>query len=243
MKNKIVNLAKNLFLALGITAVSSSIPVTAVTLNSSDVGRTFEVDWFLGAGEDDNDGGATSTIDLSAHGLFKLTSYSDDNLSLDVTLTNTTELSNDVSKAGITRFGFSATPDITEVHLTDIENDHTDTDRFVGAKAKTGKKKNFPGGFSGIDVCVFTKEGNKCGGSQNTALAAKEFDNFSLDIYGDFAEGVTFSQFPAKFQTSEDSFSFGGEDNLIAEVPEPGLIVALGLFTASSLLLKKKQQA
>ena len=242
MKNKLASLAKNLFLALGITAISSSLPVAAVTLNSSDVGKTFEIDWFLGAGEGDIKN-RESSIDLSANGRFELTDFSDSSLSLDVTLTNNTDL-NGLESAGITKFGFAATPEVTGVDLRD------NTYKFKGATFE--QKQNASGTFRHTDICIFTKERSdgKCGGNQTTALAAGETDNFYLDIYGDFTEGVTFSKFPVRFKTSEtheNNFSLKGiasipEDNTIAEVPEPGMIVAIGLFTASSLLLKKRQR-
>ena len=71
-------------------------------------------------------------------------------------------------------------------------------------------QQTYPGGFKGIDVCVFTH--NCSGGSQALALAAGASDTFTLLITGGFTgHTVTLTPFPISFKTSDDTFRFAGD--------------------------------
>lgn len=248
MTSKLANSFKNFLLLLGITAISSGIPVSAVTLTHSEVGETFKVDWLLpGSDTGNNTGGRRASIDLSAEAEFTIKQFylntdKSDRVILDVTLKNTTKLNSSEQNADINRFGFAAaglTSDIDSFEISDRDN-NGDTDVFQGAQVRSQEQK-FSGKFEGINLCVFNNSDNACsnyaGEEENPVLAAGKFDNFYLDVYGDFSEGISFSEFPINFQTDEGQFAFEG-----AEVPEPGMIIALGLFTASSMVLKKKSK-
>lgn len=249
MTSKLANSFRNLLLLLGITAVSSGVPVSAVTLTHSAVGETFEVDWLLpGKDSGSNTGMRKASIDLSAEAEFTVEQFylntdKSDRVILDVTLKNTTKLGSSEQSADINRFGFAAaglTPDIDSFEIRDKDN-NGDTDVFQGAHIRTQEQK-FSGKFEGINLCVFNNLDNACSNyaedeeNPNPVLAAGKFDNFYLDVYGDFAEGISFSQFPINFHTHEGQFVVEG-----VEVPEPGMIIALGLFTTSSLLFKRKK--
>lgn len=238
MKKKLSNLIETVLLALSFTVVFSELSVSAITLTASDVDKTFDVDWLLKAGEEDNDGGVTAPIDLSAEANFTLTNFENDRITLEVGFSNTTILSGGVTEAGITSFGFSVTPDATKINFIDDQDDGF-TEAIINGK----KQQNFPGGFKQIDVCVFTT--GCSGGSQGNALAAGNSDNFFLEVVGDFSTGVTLSSFPVKFQTTQGSFSFEGEEtppHKMTEIPEPGMIVALSLLTIGSLVTTRNKK-
>ena len=200
---------------------------TKVTINDSDEGKSFQIGWFLGAGQSDNDGGNTSLIDLSATGLFTISSYSDSAITINVLMGNTTVLSSPVTEAGITSFGLGVDPDATVAF-----SDNNDGG-FTGAQINsTG---NFPGGFKNIDICAFTAGCN--GGGQSSALAVGAVDQFSLTFTPtstSFADGFMLAFFPIKFQTTNldqdqfpgkgGSFEFAG-----TPVPEPATALLSGL--------------
>ena len=231
------------FFTLGLTALSSGLPASAITLTTSDIDTTFNVEWFLEAGGSDNDGGVTAPIDLSADASFTLRNFeenlnnsTEDRITLEVVFNNSTQLLGATTEAGITSFGFGVTPDAVGVTFSDSQ----DNDGFTAAEIIQNGQQNFPGGFKQIDVCVFTT--GCSGGSQGSALAAGTSDNFLLAVTGDFNSGVTLSPFPVKFQTSQGSFEFAGTENNIAEIPEPGMVIALGLFTIGSLMTSKNKK-
>ncbi|MFQ5773775.1 MAG: cistern family PEP-CTERM protein [Kiloniellaceae bacterium] len=201
--------------ALGLGLLASN-PGHAVLITG--VNDDFTIDWFLGAGQSDNDGGPTSSIDLSATGTFDVAEFTGAYVKLNVTVENTTVLSGAVTEAGITSFGMGTNPDATSVTFSDDPDG-----AFVDAEIQTGQQ-TFPAGFKQIDVCVFTQGCN--GGSQGGALAAGASDSFMLTIFGDFSGGsVILEPFPIKFQTTEDSFGFGGS----VKVSEPGSLVLLAV--------------
>ena len=244
MKNNLINLSKQVLLTLGLTTICSNAPARALTLTSSDVNNSFDIKWVLEAGESDNDGGATSSIDLSAKASFTLTNFDvdfngdEDRIRLEVEFQNNTTLSSTVTEAGITTFGFGINPNADSVIIGNLIGNNGDSDSFSNAIVQT-KNTNFPGGFKNIDVCVFTD--NNCkGGGQGTALAAGSTDNFFLEIFGDFSDSVELTPFAIKYQTTEDSFEFAGNEK--TEIPEPGMIVALSLFAFSFLIGLQKQK-
>lgn len=193
----------------------ASAPASAITITSSNVGSNFQINWSLLAGQSDNDGGATSSINLSAIGSFNVVSLTTTALTLNVTMENTTVLSGGVANAGITSFGVGVSPDATSVSFSD-----TNDGAFSSAVLQTGQQ-NYPGGFKKIDVCVFTQ--GCSGGSQGSALAVGASDTFSLTINGPFSGGaVALDPFAIKFQTSENSFEF-------ASVPAPAPVALIGL--------------
>ena len=217
---------KTLVIAMTLFVVQ---PAHAVFVDSID--DDFTINWFLGAGQSDNDGGATSSIALSANAIFDVTEITDASLEMTVTFTNTTTLSGSVAEAGITTFGIGVTPNATGVTFSD-----DDDGAFSDAELQTQGNLSFPGGFKQIDVCVFT--GGCSGGPQGSALAAGgSLDAFTLSIFGSFDDGVTLNPFPIKFQTTEASFEFGGTTTGggdIPNVPEPAPLALIGL---SGLLL------
>jgi hypothetical protein len=192
-----------------------------VTMTDADVGDDFDIDWSVA-----NVGG---TDDLSATGNFTLVSFSETEFVLAVTISNTTVLSSTLTNADILSIGFGVTPDATAAFVSG----ETGT-VFDGIGEGSGTGQNYPGGFKGIDVCVF---GQGCaGGAVAEGLHAGDSDTFQLTITGDFSDlTADLLYFGAKFQTNLGSFEPGGSGPSPG-VPEPSaaLVFGIGIAFAST---------
>ena len=105
----------------------------------------------------------------------------------------------------------------------------------------------YPGGvdsFKSVENVCLTGDSNNCSGGHGT-LTPGSSDSFVLALSGKFgtsSPSITLSDFAVKFQTSEDSYEFGG--NALSETPEPGtlalfgtaLLLAVGTFLRRRLL-------
>lgn len=189
----------------------------AITLNARDRGRKLDaMHWLVPAGT------GTLPQDLSATAVVTVLDFQANFLDLQFNLKNTTA---NTFKASILGLGLGIDPDATSVS---ISNGAT----FDSA---TLLDKTFPGGFKGIDICAFAA--NNCqGGKVDDGLLNGESDIFTLRIgnsNGSFANGVTLTSYPIKFQTAYDSYQAAG-------VPEPITIVGSGLALGFGALLKRE---
>jgi hypothetical protein len=190
--------------------------VQAVTIN--DIADDFTINWFLAQGGSDNDG-STAPFDVSASAAFDVTVFNATRLTLGVTITNTTNTSN---QSSIHSFGIGVNPNATNVSLSNPGNVV-----FTNAEVQSGQQ-NYPGGFKQIDVCVYSP--NNCsGGAFSGSLLSGNMDAFTLTIFGNFSGGsVTLAPFPIKFQTSGPSLEFAGTEVGTVAAPEPGTLILLG---------------
>lgn len=199
------------FFDTGIVGGSPSGSLLGVAVSGSDVGSSFSVDWNVAVGADQL--GATAT--------YQVVSLSASQLTLGISITNTTLLSPTLTNADILSMGFGISPNATASFVTA-------GGVFDGIGAGSGPNQTFPGGFKGVDVCVF---GQGCsGGAVAQGLHAGATDAFTLTIAGDFAGGtLDLLYFPVKFQTSRGSYEPGG-----ALIPEPSaaLLFGIGLLLA-----------
>jgi len=194
---------------------ANAIPVSA--------GSEFDVDWFV-----DLDDGLTSS-DLTATSIWTVSSYSSSTIVLDISIFNTTILDpGSLDNAAITAFGFGVSPDATAV-LSSAGS------VFDMVGEGSGPQQNFPGGFKGIDVCLFAD--GCAGGNVNNGLQAGDSDSLQVTISAltgtSFGDTTDLLFFPAKFQTSLGSYEPAGcvDGNNCTSVPEPGLaaLMAIGL--------------
>ena len=216
----------SVFLAVTAFVVLASGSVQAVTIN--DTGDDFTINWFLAQGGSDNDG-SIAPFAVSASATFDVTSINETRVTLGVTVTNTTNTSN---QSSIHSFGIGVNPNLTNVSLSQTGNVV-----FTNAKILSGQQ-NYPGGFKQIDVCVFSP--NNCnGGAFSGGLLSSSTEAFTLTIFGNFSGGsVSLNPFLIKFQTSGPSVEFAGTEGAtakgaiakgaIAAVPEPGTLMLLG---------------
>jgi hypothetical protein len=174
-------------------------------------GENFQIDWFV-----DLDNTVTSS-DLTATSTWSVSSYSSSSIVLDISITNTTLLDPGVlDEAAITTFGFGVSPDVTAA-LTSGGTVFTQVDTGSGAQ------QSFPGGYKGIDVCLFAESCS--GGDVKTGLQAGSTDLLQLVLTpttGLFGNSVDLLFFPAKFQSTLGSFEPAGT------VPEPATLALLG---------------
>ena len=162
---------------------------------------SFTVDWL----------NTTTDPDLSGSALFTISGWSNTSFSLTISgITNSTATNPDIN-ADLVSFGFGLTPNATSFA------------NIVNGSLFSWGFSNFPA-FQEVDVCAFA--GNNCAGGGNDGLNAGQVstDVLSILVLGDFANGVTFSPVPVKFQTAVGSYEFDGG----TPVPEPASLVLLG---------------
>ena len=199
------------------TGVSGGNPTSSligVTITGADVGDDFDLGWTVA-----NVGG---TDDLSATGNFKLVSFSNSAFVLEIDVANTTVLSSTLTNADILSIGFGVNPDAVAAFVSGETGSVFDQ---VGDGS--GPQQTYPGGFDGIDVCVY---GQGCsGGAVAEGLHAGNSDLFQLHITGDFSNGsADLLYFGAKFQTNLGSFEPGAAQ----PVPEPSAALVFGIGIA-----------
>jgi hypothetical protein len=199
-----------------LAALLFSAQASAIQISSS--GDSWTVDWFV-------DASISGTEDLSATSDWLVSSYSSTQIILDVTVTNTTTLTGSLTNADITSFGFGVDPDATATLLSAGST-------FDSVDSGNGPNQTYPGGFSGIDVCVFYQ--NCSGGSAPDGLRTGETDSLQILLTGSFGDITELLFFPVKFQTNQGSYEVGGcvEGEDCGNVPEPSILALLGVGLA-----------
>lgn len=207
------------YTSLGTLGGDPPAPQYAVGISAADAGESFRIGWSL------------DRPSVSAAAVFTVSSYADDAIVLDITLENLTNLvASGLSTASILSMGFGVTPDAVATLTT------------AGAVFDSvGEPVNgrYPGGFRGIDVCVFAQ--GCTGGASWRGLLPGESDSFTITLTPesqDFSQGTSLAFFPLKFQTSLGSFELPGSP---FDGPPPGNPVpepSAGLaFAAGSLVV------
>ena len=195
------------------------------TLTPADVGQSFSVDWNYAS---NTSSGGSLTSPLNAVGTFTVDSLSSSSLVLSATIDNTTALTSGLTQASLMSLGIGSSP-------TGTASITTAGSVFNEASPGSGPNETFPGGFTGINACIFNS-GNVCsGGNINDGLAAGSSDSFVLALDGTFGSSpsITLSDFAVKFQTNINSYEFGGES--LSETPEPGTLLLFGTALFLSL--------
>ena len=198
----------------------------SVTMNASDVGRSFTADWLCSANTTCGTSGTTPKT-LSATGTFSLDSYKSSEITLSATIKNTTSPS---IHAALMSIGISA-PGLTPFW-------GTPGSVFTSIGPAGGQNENFPGGFNGINACIYTSKGcnggaiadglgdGYTGGSMNP-LSTDSFKFILTSNSGTIGSSLTLSDFAVKFQTQSGSYEFA--DGLgPSPTPEPGSFWLLG---------------
>ncbi len=201
----------------------------AIQINS--VGDSWTVDWLVSAS-------TTSGLsnDLSATSSWLVTSFSATQITLDISITNTTLLTGLLTNADITTFGFGVSPNATASIVTAGST-------FTQVGTGNGPQQTFPGGFKGIDVCIFAS--GCSGGTVNNALHAGSTDSLTLLLTGNFGSGADLTYFPIKFQTNQGSYEPAGcvNGNGCTTVPEPGMagLLLIGLLGITGITALRRK--
>lgn len=190
-------------------AGSPSQPLYQVAIGASDVGSSFDVNWLFDR---------MALYDLTATATFTIESFTASTVQLAISIANTTMPS--FGNAAIASLGFGTTPNTTASLVQPGAV-------FDGVGSGTGPNQTYPGGFKGIDVCVFAQ--NCSGGAMGQLLAAGASDAFRIALAGDFSNGLVVSSFATKFQTSLGSYELAGKPGPGRPIPEPEAALAFAV--------------
>lgn len=214
------------FIDLGEEAGYPAGDLQAVEVTAADEGGSFDVFW------------SVSDPALSAEATFTITSFSNDEIVLDITLDHTTDLSDsNLINAAILSMGFGVDPDVVAT-LTSTGS------VFDTVAEGSGPQQTFPGGFKQVDVCIFSQ--GCSGGDINSGLAAGEMDSFQITltpVSGDFSNGVTLAFFPIKFQSSAGSYEPPGSFTPMMPEPTSVALYAVGVLIVGTAGRRRFQAA
>jgi hypothetical protein len=189
-------------------------PLYQVAIGSSDVGSSFTIDWLFDR---------MVLYDLTATATFTIESFTSSTVQLAISVANTTQPW--FGNAAIASLGLGTSPNTTASLVTPGAV-------FDRIGSGSGPQQTYPGGFKGIDVCIFAQ--NCSGGSMGQLLAAGSSDAFRIALAGDFSSGLVLSSFATKFQTSFGSYELAGRPSSgpSRPIPEPeaALAFAIGAF-------------
>lgn len=214
----------SLLLLAGAPAWAISIAPGAVTLGAADVGQSFSVSWSLDPG---------IGYDLTARADLTLESWSDSSIRLGVSIAHTSQPGN--TQASLASFGFGTSSDVApSLAVAGAIFDEVGTGR--------GPARNYPGGFSGIDVCVYAQQCS--GGGIPRILAAGDSDTLVIDLAGDFSGGpLALSNFVTKFQTAFGSYAARGGPGRAIPEPEAALAFAVGAAVVGMAVRHRRRAA
>lgn len=201
----------------------------AITLDSSDLGQSFSVN-FNGFAD------GTTINGLSAGATFTLSSITSDSYVFDYSLTNTTSGSLD---SRVSSFAFNVDPAIAGASST-------------GAFSYAVLDSNYPNGIGTVDVCFKGGDSNSCGGNSGGVLAGETGSGTLTLAFAAAPGSITLSDFFNRYQsitgagnvtsasgsgTITSSSSSGG-----TQVPEPGMIGILGFGLAGIAMARSRRR-
>ncbi|MEN8443792.1 MAG: cistern family PEP-CTERM protein [Cyanobacteria bacterium J06555_13] len=204
--------------------------------SQNDVGRVLDAASFsLGAGTA-NKQGKVLTQAILGKAVIEVVNVTQSLLSIKLDVTNDTKNS-DTFKASLVSLWFGLKESVTSLNVTDAAgNSITQAVRPANGKA--------PGGFTGIDVCLFGSVSCKSGGPINGGLlGGGNVDSFTIDIGGNFdidGDGIstaTISDLGAKWRTNNGTYS---SNYVVAGVPEPITILGSGAALAFGAFMKRR---
>lgn len=204
--------------------------------SQNDVGRVLDAASFsLGAGTI-NGQGKELTQSILGNAVVKVVGFSQNLLSLRLDVTNSTK-SSESFKASIVSLWFGLEESVTSLNVTNAAGNAIDN--YV--KPATGRA---PGGFKGIDVCLFGGASCNNGGSiKGGLLGGGNTDSFIIDIGGNFdldGDGIStavVSDLGAKWKTNNGSY-YG--NYVVAGVPEPITLLGSGAALAFGAFMKRR---
>jgi hypothetical protein len=222
--------AANLLLALCVFAPAAS---AFIVDSNTSVNDTFTVSWNLQAGATDPNGNTNVTgFDLTGTALFEFLGSSGHTMDFALTLRNTSAPNN--REIGLQKFGFATEPDAVVSTWDKSANDisGSDQDKIETMDNNVSNEINNAAGGNGNTSIIEVQA--TAGNGANRTLQSGEFDAFNFTLtYSELvlADGVSFTPFAVKYQTSKGSYEFTGGDTPSEGpgVPIPGTLALLGL--------------
>ena len=172
---------------------------------------------------------------LTGNGLLNLSGFNTSQLTVAVTLANTSGTSSN----RLTSFGFGIDPNATGVIFSD-GNDGGMINAVLD---------NIPS-LATIEVCAYG--GNNCNGGSNGGIFGGANDTFSIVLAGNWGNQVDITPIGFKYQTDSGSFEFttstissgtGGQVGGVGPIPEPGVLALLSAgLLGQALLIRQRRR-
>ncbi|GGC20274.1 hypothetical protein GCM10011371_04970 [Novosphingobium marinum] len=218
-----MNLRATLACATAIAGLALSSPALAdaITLDSSNIGDSFTVNYDGFADGNPIDG-------LTGTATFTLTGISGSSYMFDYSVSNTSSMGVD---SRISSFAFDVDPSITGASST-------------GDFPFTVLDSNYPNGIGNVDVCFKGGSSNSCAGNSGGVTAGNTGSgSLSLDFAGGSPNAITLDDFFVRYQSitgagnvtsasGSGTISSTGGSTGGTPVPEPGMLGLLGLGLA-----------
>lgn len=228
-----MNMTAKLLPALAASLMFTATPAMAdaITLGSTDLGKTFTFD-FNGFAD------SVNIADLTSTATFTLTGTTSTSYTFNYSLSNTTS---DPLTSRVSSFAFNTDPSISSASST-------------GAFSYTTLNSSYPNGIGAIDVCFKDASTGSCAGGGSGGLMEGATGTGSLTLnFSQPLTSLTLSDFFVRYQSitgagnvtsasgtgTLTSTSSGGTTSGGTSVPEPGMV---GLMGGALLLLAMRSR-
>lgn len=211
----------------GLTALTAALLTVgaashAVTISAS-TNNPYNFSW--------NQAGGTSGS-LKGTGSLTISGFNSTQLSITVTLNNTSTVASD----RLTSFGFGIDPNATGVNFSDAND---------GGMINAGLVSQLTGNLKAVEICSWG--GPNCSGGGNGGINGGGSDTFTLLLAGNWGASVNIDPIGFKYQTNVGSYEFTTSSGVTTsgKTPEPHstALVGMGLLALGLGFVRRRKQA